>query len=112
MTTTMTVTATATSLTEVLPLEAPSDDRTEIGIRPSDLPAAELPDYEPTAADLFALAIWNDDDVIDEWIASTNTQSAVEARHQDLLELRAQLPVTAFIEDDDELADNAAECAA
>lgn len=63
-----------------------------ITIPPSDLPAAELPDYEPTVADLLAIESFGDAE-IDARISSANTLSAYEARHRDLLRLRTELGV-------------------
>jgi hypothetical protein len=50
-------------------------------IAPSDLPAAELPDYEPTADDLLAIELFNDS-TIDELVESANTLSAYEANRR------------------------------
>jgi len=79
---------------ELMALLAPS----AITIPPSDLPAVDLPDYEPTTADLLAIEASVDDE-IDARIASANTLSAYEARHRDLLRLRAELPLLALLED-------------
>lgn len=84
-------------------LTAPTRDRqlaallapTAITIPPSDLPAADLPDYEPTSADLLAIEFWDDDLRIDARIASANTLSAYEARHRELRRLRELTGVTA-----------------
>lgn len=62
-----------------------------ITIPPSDLPAVDLPDYEPTTADLLAIESGTSEDQIDARIASANTLSAFEARRRDLLRQRAQL---------------------
>lgn len=70
-----------------------------ITIPPSDLPAVDLPDYEPTAADLLAIESWADEE-IDARIASANTLSAFEARHRDLLRLRAELAAVSVEEPD------------
>jgi hypothetical protein len=69
-----------------------------ITIPPSDLPAVELPDYEPTTADLLAIEAVGDSE-IDALIASANTLSAYEARHRDLLRLRAELVIPTQIAD-------------
>lgn len=82
---------------ELMALLAPS----AITIPPSDLPAFELPDYEPTTADLLAIEAGADEDRIDARIASANTLSAYEARHRDLLRLRAELPVLALADESD-----------
>jgi hypothetical protein len=50
-------------------------------ISPSDRPAAELPDYEPTADELLAVELLNDTD-IDDLIAAINTRCAYEADHR------------------------------
>ncbi|WP_020421118.1 hypothetical protein [Amycolatopsis sp. ATCC 39116] len=67
-----------------------------ITIPPSDLPAWELPEYEPTVADLLAVEAWAakelEDDDIDARIASANTLSAYEQRHRELMLLRANMP--------------------
>ncbi|WP_431910013.1 hypothetical protein [Amycolatopsis thermoflava] len=84
---------------ELMALLAPS----AITIPPSDLPAADLPDYEPTTADLLAIESWTDEDQIDARIAAANTLSAFEARHRDLLRLRAELPAPALADEPDEL---------
>jgi hypothetical protein len=60
-------------------------------IPPSELPAFELPAYEPTAADLLAIETEEDEDQLDDLLAAANTLSALEARHRDLLRLRAGL---------------------
>jgi hypothetical protein len=69
-----------------------------VTIPPSDLPAVELPEYEPTVADLIAIEAYGDEE-IDAWIASANTLSAFEARRRDLRRLRADLPATALVDD-------------
>jgi len=66
-----------------------------ITIPPSDLPAADLPDYEPTSADLLAIEFWDDDLRIDARVASTNTLAAYEARHRELRRLRELTGVAA-----------------
>jgi hypothetical protein len=83
---------------ELMALLAPS----AITIPPSDLPAVELPDYEPTTADLLAIEAFGDIE-IDDRIASANTLSAYEARHRDLLRLRAELTTLALADEPDEL---------
>jgi hypothetical protein len=82
---------------ELMALLAPS----AITIPPSDLPAVDLPDYEPTLADLLAIEACGDIE-IDDRIASANTLSAYEARHRDLLRLRGQLPALALTDELDE----------
>lgn len=79
---------------ELMALLAPS----AITIPPSDLPAVDLPDYEPTLADLLAIESFADTE-IDDRIASANTLSAYEARHRDLLRLRDQLPALALADE-------------
>jgi hypothetical protein len=69
-----------------------------ITIPPSDLPAFDLPDYEPTAADLLAIEASREDE-IEARIASANTLSAFEASRRDLFRLRAELPGVALFDD-------------
>jgi hypothetical protein len=81
---------------ELAALLAPS----AITIPPSDLPAADLPDYEPTSADLLAIEFWDDDLRIDARIGSANTLAAYEARHRELCRLRELTGVAAGDLDD------------
>lgn len=53
-----------------------------ITMSPSELPAVELPDYEPTPADLAAVETASDDE-IDDRIAAATTLSAYQARRAD-----------------------------
>ncbi|RSN05998.1 hypothetical protein DMC63_37970 [Streptomyces sp. WAC 05977] len=72
-----------------------------ITIPPADLPAADLPEYEPTLTDLRAIETF-DHAAVDDWIASAVTLAAYEHRHQELLRVRAELPPMALVEDDDD----------
>jgi hypothetical protein len=69
-------------------------------IPPSDLPAVELPEYEPTVVDLMVIEACGDVE-IDAWIASANALSAFEARRRDLRRLRADLPAAALVDEVD-----------
>ena len=55
-----------------------------ITMSPSDLPAVELPYYEPTTDDLAAIELRASDDEINARIEAANTRSAFEARLRDL----------------------------
>lgn len=73
---------------------------TPSAIPPSDRPAVELPNVEPSEADLLAIELefWGDEQ-IDDRIAATNTLAAYQDRRLDLLQLRACLPADALIDD-------------
>lgn len=53
-------------------------------LTPSERPAAELPEYEPTAAELAALEFATDDQ-LDDHLAHITTLCAIEQHHRDLL---------------------------
>lgn len=61
---------------------------------PSDCPAAELPDYNPTDADLLAIELFSDA-AIDELVAAANTYSAYEATRRDRLGATHTMPSSA-----------------
>lgn len=61
---------------------------------PSDRPAAELPDYEPTDADLLAIELFSDT-AIDELVAAANTYSAHEAARRARLDATHTMPSSA-----------------
>ncbi|MGM0724187.1 MAG: hypothetical protein ACQEXM_26980 [Actinomycetota bacterium] len=74
-----------------------------ISIPPSDRPAAEYPEYEPTPQDLAAIE-GQDDIAIEHRLVAAATLAAYEQRHRELLDLRAALSPLALTldEDDDE----------
>lgn len=77
-------------------------ERDALFIPPSELPAFELPDWEPTADDLLAIEHGTDEDRFDERIDTANSAAAVEARKRDLIRLRAELSV-AVLDDEQDL---------
>lgn len=64
-----------------------------IVIRPSDIPAAELPEAEPTHADLLAIEL-GDETVIDRRVTRSLQIAALEHTHRQLMELRRQMRIT------------------
>ncbi|RBM18088.1 hypothetical protein DI005_20045 [Prauserella sp. PE36] len=73
----------------------------KVVITPSDAPAAELPEVEPTAADLLAVEI-GDDRVAEDRIAAALELAAYEHTHRELSAIRRALADT-FL---DELAED------
>lgn len=61
-----------------------------IAFPPSDVPAAELPDVEPTPADLLAIESWPEDRVAAR-VEEAVVLAAYEARRRELQQLRRQL---------------------
>lgn len=71
-----------------------------VAIRPSDAPAAELPDAEPTPADLAALET-GDDRAAEVRIGAALELAAYDASHRELMALRDQLPAALDEYEDD-----------
>lgn len=63
-----------------------------IAIPPSDAPAAELPDVEPTSADLLAIETADDDHNHDR-VVQALWLAAHEHTHRELMALRHELTV-------------------
>ncbi|RJQ74232.1 hypothetical protein D5S17_23480 [Pseudonocardiaceae bacterium YIM PH 21723] len=63
-----------------------------IGIPPSDRPAGDLPDYEPTDSELMLLHSGIADEDLDDLLDSANTLAAYERHLRDLRGLRTQWP--------------------
>jgi len=72
-----------------------------VAIRPSDAPADELPEVEPTAADLMALEL-GDEEAAQDRVAAGVVLSAYELAHSGLRNIREDLPVAALEPDEDE----------
>ena len=67
-----------------------------VDLPPADCPAAELPEYEPTLADLAAMELAEELELEDEiaaHLARVNTVCAVEHRRCELLQLRVELGI-------------------
>ncbi|MFS8532676.1 hypothetical protein [Sphaerobacter thermophilus] len=67
-----------------------------VDLPPADCPAAELPEYEPTPADLAAMELAEELELEDEiaaHLARVNTVCAVEHRRCELLQLRGELGI-------------------
>ncbi len=65
-----------------------------VNLPPAECPAAELPDYDPTLADLAAVELAAElglEDEIEAYFAEVNTVCAVEQRNRELLRLRDEL---------------------
>ena len=60
-----------------------------IAIRPAEVPAAELPEPEPTLADLLAIE-YGDEVLVQRRIDRVLRLSAYEHTHRELMELRRQ----------------------
>lgn len=73
-----------------------------VALPPSERPAHELPEYEPTAADLAALEAATDDQ-LDDHLARVTTFCAIEQHRRDLLALRDDLGLDGL---PDEIADD------
>lgn len=73
-------------------------------IPPSDAPAVQLREDEPTDDDLVAIEDSSEEE-IDARLATANILAALEARHRDLRRLRAELPAVALVDvfDDDNI---------
>lgn len=80
---------------------------TGISIPPSDRPAADFPEYEPTPLDLATIEEL-DEVGIESRLSAAATLAAYELRRRELLGLRAELPRTAFAPDPDEVEDEEA----
>lgn len=65
-------------------------------IPPSEAPAADLPELEPTAADLLALDTWTDEQ-IDDRMHGALVLAAHEHTHRELMVLRHQLTTATFV---------------
>lgn len=72
-----------------------------VALPPSERPAHELPEYEPTAAELAALEFATDDQ-LDDHLARVTTFCAIEQHRRDLLDLRAVLGVDGLPDEIDE----------
>ncbi|TKG61566.1 hypothetical protein [Prauserella endophytica] len=64
-----------------------------VNIPPSEAPAADLPELEPTVADLLALDTWCDDE-LDDRMHGALLLAAHEHTHRELMALRHQLTIT------------------
>ena len=72
-----------------------------VSLPPSERPAHELPEYEPTAAELAALE-FSTDDQFDDHLARVTTFCAIEQHRRDLLDLRDALGVDGLPDEIDE----------
>lgn len=59
-------------------------------IRPAEVPASDLPEVEPTPADLLAIEV-QADDIVDDRLLSGLHAAAREHTHRELMQIRAQL---------------------